>query len=79
MPSLKALLTAPDQRPKSFLAGADAPLDKDAVGYGEGPASGPRAHARDTTLPGNRAIGHPFGTTLAEDEKRALIEYLRSL
>jgi mono/diheme cytochrome c family protein len=79
VPSLRALLLAPDERPRSFLAGADAPLDADAVGYGEGPANGPRVERRDTTLPGNRATGHDFGTALSPDEKRALIEYLRTL
>jgi mono/diheme cytochrome c family protein len=79
VPSLRALLTPPPERPARFWVGRDAPLDPDACGYsGEAP-SGPRARLRDTTLPGNRAIGHPFGTTLAPEEKRALIEYLKTL
>ena len=30
-------------------------------------------------LPGNSSEGHPFGTTLAPDEKRELIEFLKTL
>ncbi|MEJ2179878.1 MAG: hypothetical protein P8Y28_05420, partial [Gammaproteobacteria bacterium] len=33
----------------------------------------------DTTLPGNSNQGHEYGVTLSEDEKWALIEYLKTL
>lgn len=33
----------------------------------------------DTTLPGRSNAGHPFGDDLKEDERRAVIEYLKGL
>jgi hypothetical protein len=33
----------------------------------------------DTTLRGNSNGGHPFGTDLTDDQKRQLIEYLKTL
>ena len=33
----------------------------------------------DTRLPGNSNAGHEFGTTLGEEDRQALIEYLKSL
>ncbi len=79
VPSLAALLEAPERRPPRFLAGADAPIDREACGYGTGEAKGPRAAVRDTTIEGNRASGHAFGTTLTPSEKAALLEYLKTL
>ncbi len=80
VPNLRALLTPPEERPRAFHVGADAALDDAAVGYStEVAPRGPRVNLRDVTVPGNRAQGHPFGTTLPDDEKRALIEYLRTL
>ena len=33
----------------------------------------------DTTLPGNSNVGHEFGASLSEDERKWLIEYLKTL
>lgn len=33
----------------------------------------------DTRLPGNSNAGHTYGTQLTDDQKWALIEYLKSL
>ena len=33
----------------------------------------------DVTKPGNSNAGHTYGTTLSADEKRALLEYLKTL
>jgi hypothetical protein len=33
----------------------------------------------DTTKPGKSAAGHPFPDELTEDEKRAVLEYLKTL
>jgi cytochrome c peroxidase len=38
-----------------------------------------QAFVYDTALPGNRNTGHAFGTELTEDEKAALVEFLKSL
>jgi len=32
----------------------------------------------DTNRPGNGNAGHPYGTTLTPENKRALIEYLKT-
>jgi mono/diheme cytochrome c family protein len=79
VPSLRALLEPPERRPAAFWVGADAPLDEEGCGYGAGEPRGPRARRRETTVDGNRASGHPFGTTLGDEEKKALIAYLKSL
>lgn len=41
--------------------------------------TGTRARERDTTVPGNRASGHRYGTELSEKDKEALVEYLKTL
>jgi mono/diheme cytochrome c family protein len=33
----------------------------------------------DTTKPGRSNAGHPFGDDLTDDERRAVIEYLKTL
>jgi len=35
--------------------------------------------AFDTSQSGNSNQGHEYGTTLSEDQKKALIEYLKTL
>jgi hypothetical protein len=45
-------------------------------------ASGPNIWIYDTAQPGNSNIGHSgeaFGTTLPEEQKAALLEYLKKL
>ncbi|HBP22368.1 MAG TPA: hypothetical protein DEA08_31875 [Planctomycetes bacterium] len=81
VPSLRALLTPPAQRPRGFYVGPGVPYDPSAVGLqaleqGQGP---PRARWRDTTRAGNRASGHPFGTRLPAERKEDLLAYLRRL
>jgi mono/diheme cytochrome c family protein len=79
VPSLRALLEAPEERPRRFHVGADAVVSRDACGYVDSEPRGPRASLRDTTVPGNRATGHDYGTDLGEADKKALLDYLRSL
>jgi mono/diheme cytochrome c family protein len=79
VPSLRALLEPPERRPATFWVGADAPLDEEGCGYGAGEPRGPRAQRRDTSLDGNRARGHSYGTTLGDEEKKALVAYVKSL
>jgi hypothetical protein len=31
----------------------------------------------DTSVPGNSNAGHLYGTTLSDDEKRAIVEYMK--
>ena len=46
-------------------------------------STGPEAErvgtAYDTSAPGNSNAGHAYGTTLPADDKRALLEYLKTL
>ncbi len=42
-------------------------------------AQGPGAHTFDTRLPGNRNLGHEFGTRWTAAQKRDLLEFLKSL
>ena len=37
------------------------------------------AYVFDTTTPGNSNSGHDYGTDLSPNEKRELIEYLKTL
>ena len=79
VPSLQALLDPPDQRPTRFWRGHDL-LDPVAVGFVSSGADAERAGTLyDTAVPGNGNGGHPFGTALPGESKRALIEFLKGL
>lgn len=72
-PTLRAMLTPPDERPKTFRLGSRE-FDPVAVGFrNEG------TFVYDTSLPGNSNQGHPFGTDLDDASKEQLIEYLKTL
>ena len=79
VPTLRALLAPPDQRPKVFYRGVDL-VDLRDVGFS---ATGPDAEAEgfrfDTSLRGNGNGGHLYGTDLSETDKTALIEFLKTL
>ena len=67
----------PDQRPKTFYVG-DWNFDPEIVGY-ETNEPFPGAFPFDTSTRGNRNTGHEFGTDLSEEDRKALIEYLKTL
>ena len=73
VPTLAALLTPPEQRPTTFRRGSPR-YDPAAVGFAGGSGA-----LFDTALPGNSAAGHRWGTQLAQPERAALIEYLKTL
>ena len=79
VPTLYDLLH-PDQRPAKFVVG-NREFDPVKIGYRSAlDAAGPNVWIYDTTQPGNSNIGHSgdaFGTTLPEDQKSALLEYLK--
>ena len=81
VPTLYDLLH-PDQRPEKFAVG-NREFDPVKVGYRSEPgATGPNIWIFETSQPGNSNIGHAgdaFGTTLPEDQKSALLEYLKKL
>ena len=79
VPTLEALLADPADRPTRFYRGYDV-LDVSGVGF---VATGPDAERDgaliETSRPGNGNQGHVYGTGLADADKRALLEYLKTL
>jgi hypothetical protein len=77
VPTLDALLRKPADRPKSFSVGVRA-FDATKVGLAEAPSTSSLPKL-DTTVPGNSNAGHEFGVSLSDDERKWLIEYLKTL
>lgn len=89
-PSLEALATPPAARPRRFVVDTKGFYDLERVGVryeavheaaGEG---APRAlrdgeYLYDGTVPGYGVEGHPFLSDLADDERAAVIEYLKTI
>ena len=74
--NLRQLLMAPGDRAASFTVGG-RDYDPAVVGY---PAdTSVPGFKLDTALPGNSNAGHDYGTTLPEEEKSSLLEYLKTL
>jgi hypothetical protein len=80
VPTLYHLLH-PQERPAKFGVGVRE-YDPEKIGY-QSPLTGDGSiWVYDTTQPGNSNIGHAgdrFGTTLPEEQKAALLEYLKTL
>ncbi len=90
VPTLSDLLRPVEERPVVFYNGGDTGYDLDRLGlpYEEerqpdGRRAGRRGWASQspfrTTDPGNSNVGHEFGVDLAEEDRRALLEYLKQL
>jgi mono/diheme cytochrome c family protein len=79
VPTLRALLEPPAQRPASFYRG-DNVFDQVNVGFVSDVAEdhGQVFTGYDTRVPGNGNGGHVYGTTLDEGDKRAIVEYLKT-
>ncbi len=77
VPSLNDLLLPPNLRPKTFYIG-NWEFNPDIVGY-DTKAQSPGAFLFDTTIRGNSNAGHLYGTDMTEDDRKALIEYLKTL
>jgi hypothetical protein len=89
VPTLHALLKSAD-RPRLFTRSYRTDVDDyDAENVGwkvtelaspPGTDSGPDARRiYDTSKPGRSNAGHTFGDELSEDERRSVIEYLKTL
>jgi processive rubber oxygenase RoxA-like protein len=79
VPTLTDLLEPVERRPARFWRGYDV-YDPMRVGF----VAGGEGLERSTTLydvarPGNGNGGHVYGTALPADQKRALLEYLKTL
>ncbi len=86
VPTLRDLLNPPNERPQTFHRGYDV-FDPIKVGFKEPPPRhvGPQGERRqpyflfDTKQRGNGNQGHTYGTQLSEEDKRKLLEYLKTL
>jgi hypothetical protein len=79
VPTLADLLEPRETRPVTFWRGYDV-YDGERLGFvSAGPDAERAGTPLDTSLPGNGNGGHEYGTTLSADEKRALLEYLKTL
>jgi hypothetical protein len=78
VPTLRALLDAPETRPKQFYRGYDV-FDKVRVGfvYDVPEENGRAFFAFDTARPGNGNQGHVYGTNLSPAEKDAIVEFMK--
>ena len=91
VPTIADLLKPAKDRPKLFWVGQRG-YDTDKLGYDQSvvpaspddappcdamPSDCKRMSVLDTSLPGNSNRGHEFGVDLSEDDKRALIEFLK--
>jgi hypothetical protein len=80
VPTLWDLLNKPDQRPKKFYRGNDVYNWSDGGFKADvAKANGRQFFEYDTAKPGNNNAGHLYGTDRSDDEKKALIEYLKTL
>jgi len=71
--TMTQLLTSPGERAKGFHRGSRV-FDEKEMGYtDEG------AYVLDTGASSNSNSGHDYGTKLSAEEKRDLIEYLKTL
>jgi len=79
VPTLRDLLDAPESRPKMFYRGYDV-YDQAKLGFVSdvAAADGQVFTRYDTSVPGNANTGHVYGTTLSDDDKRAIVEYLKT-
>jgi mono/diheme cytochrome c family protein len=81
VPTMYHLLLPADQRPKEFYVGSNA-FDPEKLGFHyETDATHStylKAFKFDTTVEGNRNTGHEFGTDLSEEDRMALLEYLKT-
>jgi hypothetical protein len=81
-PSLSALATRPELRPRRWAADLEAPLDLVAVGLHardarDAPSGGDFVY--DGNAPSFSVLGHPFLADLGEEGARAVMEYLKTL
>ena len=78
MPTLRDLLEPAEERPAVFYRGYDV-FDRERVGFVGTVAEerGRMFFRYDTSVPGNSNAGHLYGTALPDDDKRAIVEYLK--
>jgi hypothetical protein len=79
VPTLWDLLSPPGQRPTVFYTGYDV-VDLNLVGFiSTGSDAESYGFRFDTSIRGNGNGGHVYGTDLNDEDKRALLEFLKTL
>ena len=79
VPTLWELLLPADQRPRTFYRGYDV-YDRARVGFvSQGPEAQAAGWKYDTSVPGNANQGHLYGTDVSDADRRALVEYMKTL
>ena len=76
VPTLYALLLPGDKRPTAFYVG-NREYDSKDLGYVT--TQGPISFKFDASGAGNSHRGHEYGTSLTDDERYSLLEYIKSL
>jgi hypothetical protein len=76
VPTLHDLLHPASRRPATFRRGGRE-FDPVKIGYKEPPRNEP-AFVFDTKLTGNHNTGHEYGTNLSENDRLALLEFLKT-
>jgi hypothetical protein len=80
VPSLDELLKPPALRTTSFSLGPKYDVDKIGLAATQDPSSPTRTVTGcDKLDSGESNCGHDFGTSLSEQDKKALLEYLKTL
>ncbi|MGE3704844.1 MAG: cytochrome c [Vicinamibacterales bacterium] len=79
VPTMRDLLDPPESRPQAFYRGYDV-YDQVKLGFVSdvAEADGQVFSRYDTRVPGNANSGHVYGTALSDDDKRAVVEYLKT-
>ena len=79
VPTLRDLLEPPDRRPVVFYRGYDV-YDQVRVGFISSVAdeNGRQYFLYDTAVPGNSNAGHMYGTSLPDEDKNAIVEYMKT-
>ncbi len=75
VPNLEELLLPPEQRSKTFHVGS-RDYDPKRMGYVSEETAD--SFEFDTSIPGNSNSGHTYGTKINDEERRALLEYLKT-
>jgi hypothetical protein len=80
VPNLYELLLSPDKRSPSFMVGSRK-YDPDKVGYvtTESPYKDGTLVVGSGAQPGNSNAGHDYSGDLNDDQRKALLEYLKQL
>ncbi len=79
VPTLRDLLEPPERRPLTFFRGYDV-YDRVRAGFVSDVAEegGRRYFRYDTSVPGNSNAGHLYGVSLPDEDKQAVVEYLKT-